>query len=88
MRETLFDFLKSQKGYYIEGICLRRPGHDNTIAAEYNKDRGKWETIPTQEEMVLYEQMCGRGIPSSGMGDLTNTQTPSKRRTPLNELLK
>ena len=90
MREKLVDFLRKQQGYYQEAReldggsiveCLIRP--DGTIAAEYRKDRDKWETRPIQEEMIRYEQLCGRGIPSLLGGDLTNTEIPRSRSSSL-----
>ncbi len=72
MRETLVDYLASQKGYQItnEGKNLRRP--DNSIAAKLT-DGGKWIAQPTQEEMIKYSMNCGRGLPSLGSEyDLTN----------------
>ena len=70
MRETLVEFLRSQNGYHQESRGLNgsaieyliRP--DGTIAAEYSEPEKRWWSRPRQDELALYEQICGRGFPS------------------------
>lgn len=71
MKETIIDYLTSQKGYrIIDGNRLIR--YNNSVVALLEDN--KWVTTPTQQEMINYGIYSGRGLPSllCYKGDPTN----------------
>ena len=69
MRETLIEYLTSQKGYRVDDNHMRRP--DDSIVAKLQN--GRWVTNPTPQEMVEFNLYSGRGFPSMlCYMDLTN----------------